>query len=483
MKLPQRHTLIKMLSVVAVDSVIYSAYTAIRSALFKEDGGLLAAILFVFTAACAYSAGTVLLEGKLSAAKRASATKAIKFISFMFNIKDSAGSISAVTAWLIMAVPAVLAFFVYNSCGIYRCLLELIYAIIIYIIALKQSRFTASRIMIKQAAWTCLVLIAACLELPYFLGDLTYLRKWFFASLYLFILAFLIVRNQDDIDDNIFSKKHIEKSILPKNLRRFNLASVLVIYIVILLAFNFKDIIIYLLNLLGELVKIIGKAILWILSLFNNVLYVTQNDGIENNMQDLFQPEEAAQVSPLLNLMGNTLKYFVLLYIAYRLILLLIRIMPTLCRKIAGWIGRLFSISGEKDIARECLDYSDETEIVRPAEHNRPKKFVRKTGGGRRNLKGIKDPVEKVRFMYSGILAAVSEMGVDRSASDTTKEIAEKTSEISSRTASPLSCFTDIYNEVRYGGLVPDETILEKSQEYYVSTLRSAKEKKQNDHN
>jgi hypothetical protein len=482
MKLPQRHTIIKILSVAAIDSVIYSAYTAIRSALFKQDGGTLAAILFIFTAVFAYSAGAILLGGRLSAAKRASTTKAVKFISFMLNIKDSAGSISAAIAWLIIAVPAVLTFFVYRSFGIYKCLLELVCAVIIYITSLKQSQRTASRIMIKQDVWVCLVLITACLELPHFLGYLMYLRKWFFASLYLFILAFLIVRNQEDINENIFSKKHIEKSILPKNLRRFNLAAVLTVYAVILLAFNFKDLIILLLNLLGELVKIVGRAIVWIFSLLDNFTDVTQNDSVENNMQELLPPEEAAQVSPFLNLLGNTAIYFILLYTAYRVILLLIRIMPTLYRRIAGWIRKLFSISSEKNIAFECMDYSDETEIVRPYEDNRPKIFIRKTGGGRRSLKGIKDPVERVRFMYSGILAAVSELGVERSDSDTAKEIVQKTSEVSRNTASPLSCFTDIYDEVRYGGLIPDKAILEKSQEYYVNIIRSAKEKKQNGH-
>lgn len=477
MKLPRRHTRIKILSIAAIDSVIYSVYTVIRTALFKEDGGLLAAVLFAFTAACAYTAGTILLGGRISAAERASKAKTVKFISFMLNIEDSAGSISAVIAWLIIAAPAALTFFVYRGYGTLRCLLELFYSIIIYIIALKQSRHTADRIMIKGAVYISLVLIAACLELPYFLGDLMYLRKWFFASLYLFILAYLIVRNQEDIDKNIFSQKHIEKSILPKNLRRFNFASVLVVYTVIVLAFNLKDIIIAVLDLLGKLAKAIGIAIIWILNHIFSDSGIAENADINNNIPEMFPPAEAVAVRPFLNLMGNILKYFILLYVTYRLILLLVRRVPPLCRKIAGWIRKLFSIENGKDTADGCMDYSDETEVVRIVKDKKVKTFAGKAGGGRRSLKGIKDPVERVRFMYSGILGAISGLGVDKAESDTTRDIICKTSVVSSNTASPLSCFTDIYDEVRYGELIPDKTLLEKSQEYYVSTIRAAKEK------
>lgn len=478
MKLPHRSTVVKLLAAAAVNSVVYSVFIAVRAALFRDDGGFCAVALFAFTVALGSAAGVVLLGRRLSAAEKASKGKTVKFISFMLNIRDSAVSMSTLVAWLIIAVPTVLTFFVYRGFGTFRCLLEVFYSVIVYIIVLKQSGHTASRIMNKAAVYISLTLIALCLELPYFISNLMYLRPWFFAALYLFILAFLVVRNQEDIDQNIFAKKHIEKSILPKNLRRFNLMSVLVVYAVILLAFNFKGIIIGMLDLMGELAKAIIRAIIWILNHLNSASDITEDGSVQDNMPDMLPYAEEAAASPLLNLIGNIIKYFILLYAAYRLMFFLVRRMPPLYRKIAGWLKKLFSIGSTEDAACGCMDYYDETEVVRLVKQKNVKTLGGKASGNRRSLKGINDPVERVRFMYSGILGAISKMGVDKSASDTTKDIICKTTAASADTANHLSCFTDIYDEVRYGGLVPDKELLEKSQEYYLSTIKSTKERK-----
>jgi hypothetical protein len=225
---------------------------------------------------------------------------------------------------------------------------------------------------------------------------------------------------------------------------------------------------------IGKLALLLAQFFLWIISqIFPLQEHAQQKHSAMQNFGMGTGP-----VDPLRNLLGNIVKNFVLLYVAYRLVLAALRRLPGLVHRIPELLRKLFSIQRGKSIS-ENSDYSDVTETVRPVrgQERRVKKLVRRN---RRSLAGISDPVERIRYMYASLLGLLPSVDIQHISSDTTLEILGKTArrpDISGE----LSPFTDIYNQVRYGGEIPDGSELQKAQRHYgraCEAIRRGKEKR-----
>ncbi len=456
MKFPVRFTLLKILAVSAAGIAFYSGTVTVRVVLFGIDGGLFSFLLFACILLSGHLAGGIFLSETPGFALKTAKTKSAGFLSFMLHIKNGARFMSAAAAWLIVLLPILASWAIYNRYGVWRVVFEAFIAAIAYGMALKHSQLAFMQIMGNATVYTGFIVLAVCLEIPYFKSDMTYLRPWLYAASYLFIFTYLILRNQEDIDSNIFDKKHIEKSILPKNLRRFNTLSVCVVFLAVVLFFNLKPVILYMLHILGRFVMVAASGILWLMSLlFPQQEFVPQAGEAPQAFS--FFGNAVEPVRPFRNLMYNIAKNFVILYAAYRLLLIAVRRFPALVRKISGLIKKLLSLQ-KGSAPFENSDYSDEAETVKPVREQR-RQVRKRLKGSRKDLKSITDPVDRVRYMYASLLVMLKLAGIRAEKSDTAAEILKK-SISSGFILNELVPFTTIYNQVRYGGRIPDKEML-----------------------
>lgn len=445
MKLPTRTALLKILASAAKGACVYAGAVTLRTALFHSDGGLFSILFFVF----------IMLIGHLAG------------VLFLAEVPVFAGTLAA---WSIILLPLSSSLMIYRGEGIWRAAFEILVVFIVYSMSLKHSKLTSTQIMSKATAYTGFIALAACLEAPYFISELSYLRPWLFAASYLFILAYLVIRNHEDIDSNIFSKKRVEKSILPKNLRRFNTALVCVVFLSILLLFNLKTIVIYSLQLLSKITVYIIAGIMWIIGKIFMPQETTQQGEAPAQKFDFFA-DGAENKNSLIEVIFYILAFIIILYLAYKALQYLSRKLPALIKSFIKWVKKLLSIEMSEKLP-ETTDYIDETVIIKPVSanaHANKNKLKKKRKGLRRDLRNIKDPVERVRQMYSSMLSMLPLIGVHPDRCDTTMDILGKAS--SSREAiKELLPFTEIYNGVRYGEKVPDAAMLAKAEEYFDRT-------------
>ena len=454
-----RTALLRLLSSLAVNIYIYALVTAIRTILFYDDGGAASVLVYTCGFLTAYLSGCLLAGRSTYIAGKLSRTKVFRFIAYALGIRRMDQAIASLAAWLVIIVPAALPFAIFRGDGILRPLLESAATCCAYIVSFMHTRMEPADIIGGGGFYAGLLILGGCLELHYMADVITYLRPWFFRALYFLIFVYLVVRNQDDIDDNIYDKKYVEKSILPKNLRRVNTVSAIFIFLVLMFLSNFKTVVSGLVRLAGRFVRTI---IIAVVSLLEKITPDTGGDSGMSGPEELAPQFGEAPPSPYLDLVFNILKYFIVLYLSYKLVCLIISKIPAIVTALAKLLRKLFRIRTDKQ-DYEGSDYIDEAEIVLPerAERDgrRARKSKRRTA---RQLRKIKDPVERVRYMYGLILDTLPLRGIKPLPSDTTAEILAKAGGTDG-----LHPFTAIYDHVRYGGMVPDKETLAKAEAHY----------------
>lgn len=459
---------LKILATTAVNVYAYTGIVVLRAAIFGADGGLAAILLYISSIAFANLSNEIFLNRKPAFASAISKTKPARFAAFMLDIRDIERFAAVMAAWVFVLAPLAAGIFIFARQGTFRLLFELLSIAAAFIISLKHTRLGSAGIMGKTTVFTGFIIFLAALEMPNIFDRLKYLRPWLYGAAYFFILAYLIVRNQEDIDINIYDKKHVEKSILPKNLRRFNMLSVCAVFLIILLISNMKTVITALVKLLGKAMVLVIYGILWILELIMPKPGVIQENGApgHNDLNFSFQG-----ISPVGNFILNVLRNFAILYILYRILLSLARKIPSFARNIAGLLAKIFSLNkGVKP--NEESEYTDESETVKPEWIRGHLKTVKKKQlKARKKLKYMTDPVEKVRCMYGIVLGMLQMSGIKTQPCDTTLDIVKKAASLVN-IRKELSALTDVYNRVRYGGVVPDQAMMSEALSYYSKTVK-----------
>lgn len=441
MKHARHMILLKLLSIVATGLYIYAPIVIFRTAFFRTDGGLISVTFF---------AGVII---------------------FGLLIKHK---LSAVISWSLILLPILASYFVYINLGGLRVAYEVLPAILAYALSLKAAGRDAFQISCKPNLYAGFFVLAGCLLVTYYAKPMDYLKAWMFGASYFYILVYLIIDNQRNIDQNIFDKRYVEKSVLPANLRRFNLLSVTVIFLVFVLLYNFKAIVAYILKVLGHLVVLIIKGIGFIVEKLFTMEPIKVPDGIAEQGNH-FLDEGASAMNPVIELLLNIIVCVVIIYVLYRVALNLKRDVPKLIGKLGGWIRKLFSLQ-ERGPHIEAFDYVDLSEITRPEPKAYRRKAVRKVRKGKREVGAIDDPAEKVRFMYSLFLRMIKAFNIELRESDTTNDILKRT-EDSLDISDSLAEYTSIYNQVRYGGVVPDIKMMSDAQGFFNEIANELRDK------
>lgn len=458
-KMNIRVKMLRILSLLAVNAFIYAGFAMLRALIFYDDGRAAAILMYAAVILFAHAAGALFSASGKAILDRIIGTKFFRFVTFMLNIKDNDRFMSSSALWVLIIVPFAAVVIAYGSSGIGRTVFELLPVAVGYIAAVKQTRLSHARIMSTAGLYTGMVIMVICLELPYLVNRLAYLRPIYFAVSYFLIFAFLIVKNQDDIERHIFSKKHIDKSVLPRNLRRFNAMAAGFVFLLMMLLFNLKKIVMYLLDIAKQIIQLALIFIGWIL---DKIMPDSSLGG--DAMQTSMSSEPAQRPMPFLNLILNTVVYFVILYVSYKLLFMIVARIPKAFSNIFAALKKLFRMNVSYESSVEA-DYIDTTETILPYVRNSVSKAKKKKVRVKK-LSQITDPVEKVRQMYGNILGMLPSYGIKPDIADTTTEILAKTAGVVDM-QEDLSAFTEIYDRVRYGEMVPDGETLARAERYY----------------
>ena len=432
---------------------ILPAVLLLRALIFGYSGGFADVLLYFAISSAGFMAAILVFKEDAAYFETAAKWPLLKLPFYLFNIKEKERFISDIAGFLSVSLPVTAAAALYGGIGIPRLIFEMFFLVLPYLISLKSANKRYSDIFANQIAFFGFFIMAASIIAANYLQAANHLKWYFYIILYIYILIYLVLKNQEDIDSNIYSKKYIQKSILPKNMRGFNLIAVLGLYCVILLLFNLKTVV---LALLEAGAKILGLVVLGVLWVLQHILPSMGSIRQENTQMPadfgFFGGAEEA-VRPFLNLLGNTFKAFILIYVLYKLL-------PFLLKKAAGLIMKLVELLkrtfGRRLSASITNEYDDETETLKPVKEIKKQRNLRRSiEGARQDLGKITDPVERIRRMYGILLKMLEAYGIILEKSDTTMEIYRKSNRIE-RLSGPFLPVTNLYNEVRYGGSIPD---------------------------
>jgi len=471
MKQSTRLGILKFIALIEITLFVFVISFVLRKAIFGNSGSSLSFLLFFLIVVGGSIVGNFLFKEDSILVGGLAKTSFFRFLAYILNIKERELFAAKVIAAITTILPILAVILVYRLNGILSVLFEVVFAVLPYRIAIKSSCKHYQDIMVNAVVYFGFFVLAAALVASSLYNPLVGLKLYIYIVLYVYILIFLILKNQEDIDDNIYSKKYIQKSILPRNMRSFNLIAVLVLFTIILLVFNLKNVVTVVMGIVGRFIAQAVIIALWILShIFPES---SAQQGEQAGEKATFPLEATTENHPILNIIFMILAVAVILFLLYKLMPVVYRKLVVLFSRLMDLLKRVLNLHKvENNITEE---YDDETETIRPEKGSSVRRALkRKTRKAGKELDGISDPVERVRYIYGLILNMLDIIGVDRKSSDTVSEIYQK-SEHFENIAKPLFCITKTYEKVRYGDFVPESDEMKDFENRYTLTTEAFK--------
>lgn len=461
--------LLRLMAFLAVNIFIYSAAAVLRSVIFGNDGEIGALVFYAAVFAAGFVVSGILLDENHGIYKKIGNFTVVRFLTFSRKADDRTRFIASAAVHITLLLPVLAAVLTYGRKGFFRALFEAVFVTLSYLITVKKRYAPFSAMLSARYNLTGLIVMLASAETATLVKSAAHLKPWLYAAACTYIFFYLILKNQEDIDENIFDKKHIEKSILPRNLRSFNTKVVIALFLAIMLLFNLKSVALWLIKLAGWITFYTMKFLIWLTGLFFSVSKV-ENTPPGPSPGGMQFGEMITEIHPWSNFIWNVIKYFLILYAVWGLGCFLVRRFGAVARRLWEYLKKLVAWGGE---TREIQtgDYRDESEIVKPPREGDGRHAIRAAmKRTRRSLKNINDPVERIRFIYGSILELLGIYGIKTEKSDTTLDILSKALSIDGIEA-PLREVTHVYNGVRYGGSIPGPETLARTEERYNETV------------
>lgn len=466
MKEKNRLLLLNILAVSAIILTFYTLFLIPRVCILRTSGGFLT---FAYAAAIGVAGFVSSMTGVFSEklAARLASGRAAAFLMLYKDNSEKKHLLLSILLYFSSIIPVLITFAVYLGSGITRAGFEALMILIIYLFAVRCGLNSAYTNMSNAFAVFAFLMFLIAYAVSMYGPNAAYLRVYVSLMAYYVLLAYLIIRNQQDIDVNIYSGKYVEKSILPKNMRKFNLKTVLALYAVIIAFINIGTI----RRILQQVWKWIVLFISFFVSLFKKNSALTPDKLYDNaaGAKSPF-PIEFTPEHPLMIYLRDVITTFAMLYFAYWVLIILYRVLfKKLIPRIIDYIRNFFKGKADEDTA-ECRDYDDEVVIEKPeSEGSKRRKAAAAVKKARSRLKDITDPVERIRFMYAAAIELLQAAGVKITRSDTVGNISAKASaglELG-EIRQPLGRLSVWYEKVRYGCRPPEGTGLLEAEEGY----------------
>lgn len=444
-----RDYLMKFLALSGIFAFLYPVVLIARALLFKNDGGV-RSLSFAFL---------LMVSG---------------FLCGMFIIGNGPGSVSKlIFAYSTTVIPVAIALAIYPGKGIIAALFEAVPAFLFYFIGMRGNFLEFHSILSNKRIITGILLIVASLFAAAYLKDCIYLKPYIFISANVFIILSLVIKNQFNLEYNIFTRKYVNTTGVLKHIRSYNTMIIFFMFVLILALFNFKNTVMYLFNIAGMVLK----KVIWLMFKLISLLSFSKTDEGMSSISGL--PPGLAEgegiSSPLLEQVIRVLVFFFILYILYHLILVIIDKIKSLFSTIIRFIEKLFTLYKDSGYM-EVTDYDDEIETIKPSPVKRGIIRVKsRKRNMKKNLSKIADPVEKVRSAYCIVLGMLVNKNIAIDRCDTTGEIYRKSLKIEG-IINYFKKLTDTYEKVRYGDKIPETGEVAEAESAYSSIVKTVKE-------
>jgi hypothetical protein len=210
-----------------------------RIYIFKTSGGLLS---FLYAAVIAAAGFTMSLTGILNEklAERLASGRAAGLLLLYKENAEKKHVFFSILLYISSVIPILITFLICLRLGVIRAGFEALSILIIYLFAVRCGLNSAYTNMSRFFVVFSFLMFLTAYATSTYIHTASFLRVYISLMAYFVLLAFLVIRNQQDIDTNIYMGKYIEKSILPRDMRRFNLQTVLGLYATIMVAINLK---------------------------------------------------------------------------------------------------------------------------------------------------------------------------------------------------------------------------------------------------
>lgn len=444
---------------------LYPVILLLRAALFKSTGEATSFLMGLYIMFTGYIVTKLILVSKQNFAR-------------------------LLASYLLGLIPAALYVIIFlnkdsSTYGILRALFEGIVAFLLYFTGVRTRFLGFDQILSRKTIIFGVIIFLASIIFIDYNKELEYLKNAIYLSGYVFIALTLLIKNQQNLD-RAFIKKYIDISTVPKDIRNYNSIMVIVVFLVMLVLFNIRSLVAFITTIFKNMPKCILNVIFTIIYILSKLLPEAAGGGAQEKgepQMPLLPEGESNSIAGLILTIIFGLFFLIVVIFLIPKVPKLLRIIGEKIRKFAllivNFIERLFKI--QKDYIDREDDYIDEVEIIKPdSTRNSSRKGLNKSGLVMKiiNRKFGKNlsPSEKVRNMYADILHHLKIRGVKIIESDTTNEIYRKIPKVGS-IDEIMKYITKVYEEVRYGEKIPEETELEQykdSVRHAMNTLSSA---------
>ncbi len=385
------------------------------------------------------------------------------FICSLLLIGHGKGKIPVLKAGLTVLIPMVLSIVLYRASGSGREAYEVLIGILMYFTGFRAFYVPPASLLSGKKVWLGAGILFACLIVSFYFRQLAAARPYVLFFTYGFLGMVLLVSNQTGIDE-AFIKRHIDRANIPGNMRKYNTSLVVWLYAVIVILINVKAIVNAIAVFLHWLVIQIVNCAAWLFLLLSRLFKQSESgapSGGQNPLPDMGANTQKGILPVILTILIGLLAAYLLYVLGKRLPSALRALrdkLKELFDRVAGYLGNLLKVYG--DGAEEIDDYEDDVQTVKVGDALQEKQLKRQLGRIRRGLRGITDPVQKVRYIYGMLLQELKERDIDVRKSDTAGEVLRKVKSVQGA-EQPFAGITTIYEEVKYGGEIPEAVKVE----------------------
>lgn len=364
-----RSFLMKLIAVTAIFSSLYPITRIGRIYLFQINGSSFDFIIAITLVLLGYLAPFIIIRGKSSI-------------------------IRIIAVNIAFIIPTPLVILVSPKISWIHMIFELLLAFLFYFIGARIYFSQYLLILDDKKVSMCVVMMLVSLLTVNYLHDFAQLRTLTFIMAFVFMLFSMIFTNQCLIDK--FTKKDSKSSSVIKNIRGYNAIATFIIFALILISFNFKNIVLF----LFKIIWIIGGFFFWLLTKIMSLGF-----HVKGNSQTI-RPEGGG--------IGIPINFpFIKIIIAVLLIALVYLFffkMKGFRKKFRVLLSAIYQMLAglfkkkDGDLSKDEY-FSDEIEkLAITKEEKKLEKPKIKAANGKRNIKvleRIAKPDEKIRY-YSG---------------------------------------------------------------------------------
>jgi hypothetical protein len=433
----KREVLLKIMSITAMFLCVYPITSIVGIFLFKENQQFMNGFFYL---AAIYGTFT-----------------AVTFIMFKNNTKKN-----AIFAHLFLVIPILASLIYFYNYGILSMIFGAFITAILCFFAIRVYFNKYHYLINGVKIYAGIIMILLALTLSIYFKELNHLKNQFYIFAFVYALFLFIIKNQSNLD-GIFSKRFDKASGMPARMRSYNIRKTIVLFLLILFCFYFRDILIVTLRRVGNILASVLGTLWSFYKMIMEKIYGIFDTGemySPNLPEGSYGINNGGSQSLILDKVFNVLGFLLIAFLLYKIITVLIinEFIPFLKDFFKNLFQKIINLFEKTEYKEEkTYYYTDSIERVLPSDISKKGKEKKKILNINKILKQVEkiaDPKEKVKYLYGIILKYMNVKGMDIKKSYTTGEIYKRAEKIH-QLNKPFMEITSAYDKVKYGDKVP----------------------------